>query len=1196
MTSECCAKRLQIINGVIDVNNLTEADCRGIFDCILDHGTVTQFVQLLQRLDFSQLTATQVQALCAALQACDFSDTINFVTLIENLDATEQAALCQAIEDAGCVNVAINELFYCNVATSGTNIEDTTFTPPYDGNYVFIYGDNGENNGINNGGISIGTAAGTDNVHASGGTVGPNGRFDASQPQSRTLSLALTGGQTYFLRQFAGGGGPVVDHYAYGVPEELACVLDNAIAAGTMGAGDTFGTVATAAAALTTTNGVAVAIGEQYVEFPDGTTWATEAGAAAGVNSVTGKVVDNTDPANPVIKDWIKEECYLEPDNTTFTQNGALGGGRPALGVETQVVTASGEFQSFTLGVDTNSGANATYSWVVTTSGGGNSNTDEQTFGFPFGAPGSATWTLDSPIQVIAGETITITPVAVVGAARRVLTGGVPIFGGTGNFTLFNNILHTVRTLDDSSLCEVDTVANTTTPLASIPATWTLTSCLTAEEEARIAELVEENICDRIVTKLSIDTSALTAGADASAAVVGATLADGDSTNTPSEAVLEAWIAANVDFNAATTPQATLALAEIATAGATDWAFVTFAGFFEAGTVLSWSFAGEGYVRLYQDECSCGQFENVASKYNTLPASGGTQLSYTVPTSGYHTFRLLGVDVEGSNNTWVYDGDAITTFAPSSGEPVIELIQTLVDCDGNVTDMDGNPIASTVVDLADYQCPYTSVKADDIAGDLFTVSTGPDGVVANATQSAGVAAGENVHFWSNNDSINIDVQEGSALVDLSIHCPALGECFDCEPDQNTLFLLDGSAAADVAEVNLDDPSFPITNQPDLVRSAGSFTDMDAGLLYAIRRNSNQLWVYDVNNLGGGTVQIITLTTTDASPTAFTAAHFYEGFGYGATFSANLWNVYRIDVATGDVSFFNGPWTGSIGSGTSMAINPLDGRFYVTGGSGEVYEISNTAGDSGAVTLIGTATVGSAAGATFDDKGNLYLANGVEADRWNNFPNGTQEQIVANWPQGPNSISFYVKRDVNCPYAVKTEIVNGQLRVQTIVNGRVVETKFHDVAGDSFAPSAFRFTTFVNGSDVNQPINNAGQILDNDLRNTPLDIATNGDLTINAGTGGYTVNTAGVYKVSGFALVSSSAATDFTAIPNVLATGQGDQNGSREVALPAGERVEILYDALVEVGVGDVITVQVGGLPGGGQFEIESYTININKVA
>jgi len=75
---------------------------------------------------------------------------------------------------------------------------------------------------------------------------------------------------------------------------------------------DNSGVVTTAVTALTTTNGVNINIGDDYIEFPDGTTWATGSASASGVNSVIGEHVDNTDSSNPIVKTWIKEECFLE--------------------------------------------------------------------------------------------------------------------------------------------------------------------------------------------------------------------------------------------------------------------------------------------------------------------------------------------------------------------------------------------------------------------------------------------------------------------------------------------------------------------------------------------------------------------------------------------------------------------------------------------------------------------------------------------------------------------------------------------------------------------------------------------------------------------------------------------------------------------------------------------------------------------
>lgn len=64
----------------------------------------------------------------------------------------------------------------------------------------------------------------------------------------------------------------------------------------------------------------------------------------------------------------------------------------------------------------------------------------------------------------------------------------------------------------------------------------------------------------------------------------------------------------------------------------------------------------------------------------------------------------------------------------------------------------------------------TATSVQDILLDLqnsinFTVSTGPDGVVTNATQTVTINPGDNIHFYSSNSTIDFDVTLGSAIVD-----------------------------------------------------------------------------------------------------------------------------------------------------------------------------------------------------------------------------------------------------------------------------------------------------------------------------------------------------------------------------------------------------------------------------------------------
>ena len=222
----------------------------------------------------------------------------------------------------------------------------------------------------------------------------------------------------------------------------------------------------------------------------------------------------------------------------------------------------------------------------------------------------------------------------------------------------------------------------------------------------------------------------------------------------------------------------------------------------------------------------------------------------------------------------------------------------------------------------------------------------------------------------------------------------------CEIDDEKLLLVDSGGA--FAEYSFTDGS--ITNINTItVPSAGSGADPDNFLLYAVT-SSNALRVIDVNTKV--VLSDTPLFTNDGSPLAFNAAHFYNGVLYTAASAGGAWRVYAIDVSTAEVSLHNGPWTGIVSSGTSMAINPLDGKFYITGSLGRVYEVGSAAGANGVAVEVYDSPGNTANGATFDLSGNLYLTGGPNTYKIHNFPLGPEELIIDNWAPAANSITYY----------------------------------------------------------------------------------------------------------------------------------------------------------------------------------------------
>lgn len=253
----------------------------------------------------------------------------------------------------------------------------------------------------------------------------------------------------------------------------------------------------------------------------------------------------------------------------------------------------------------------------------------------------------------------------------------------------------------------------------------------------------------------------------------------------------------------------------------------------------------------------------------------------------------------------------------------------------------------------------------------------------------------------------------------------------CEFDDEKLLLVDGNAGA-FAEYSLTNES--LTDITALtVTSNGATADPDNFLLYAVTITGD-LQIVDVNTKV--TISQTPLFTNDGSPLVFSALHFFNGMIFAADNGVGFpggvpgpdWNIYTIDPNTAEVAFYNGPWTGIVGYGYSLMVNPLDGKFYISGFLGTIYEIGSGVSASGAAVLTYDSPNDVASGATFDLSGNLYLAGGPNVYRVDNFPLGPEEQIIDNWAPGVNSLTFYrtEAQSPRCFYRKYDVLENGDL--------------------------------------------------------------------------------------------------------------------------------------------------------------------------
>ena len=131
---------------------------------------------------------------------------------------------------------------------------------------------------------------------------------------------------------------------------------------------------------------------------------------------------------------------------------------------------------------------------------------------------------------------------------------------------------------------------------------------------------------------------------------------------------------------------------------------------------------------------------NAAFSWNTVTQVGNIPLSSSL--------------VDNGNGTATFtrgDGSAPVIIPLGSTETAADVLTTVpVIIDGTTYPV-GTSVEAILVDL------QNSIN--------FNVSTGPDGVVANATQTVTINPGDNIHFYSSNSTIDFDVTLGSAIVD-----------------------------------------------------------------------------------------------------------------------------------------------------------------------------------------------------------------------------------------------------------------------------------------------------------------------------------------------------------------------------------------------------------------------------------------------
>lgn len=226
----------------------------------------------------------------------------------------------------------------------------------------------------------------------------------------------------------------------------------------------------------------------------------------------------------------------------------------------------------------------------------------------------------------------------------------------------------------------------------------------------------------------------------------------------------------------------------------------------------------------------------------------------------------------------------------------------------------------------------------------------------------------------------------------------------CEiPDKKLLMIDSGGSFTEISDYDGSTTNIAIP-----VPSAGAGADIENYILYAVTQ-TDQLLAIDVNTRTQ--LYSIPLFTNDGSVLGTAAASFNPTTGELWYYDYGTDEIYAVDVLTGEVSYVAGSFTGIAGSGSSMAINPVDGKVYVSGSGGRIYELDPTGANTAAVLVYDSPS--DANGLTFGSAGELYFgstsgnaSNYGEVFVVRDFPNGEAETYYEEWTPGVNSLAYY----------------------------------------------------------------------------------------------------------------------------------------------------------------------------------------------
>ena len=214
-----------------------------------------------------------------------------------------------------------------------------------------------------------------------------------------------------------------------------------------------------------------------------------------------------------------------------------------------------------------------------------------------------------------------------------------------------------------------------------------------------------DKVCQVTTSRFGIDFTNATVGADFGTGTVIPSINGGVSSN-PGINVIQGYIDDHLDYATPDGVQTDLTVPDQQVTGQTDGGWIEFWAYVPLGETrnISWEWTGEGWARLEIDQCGNNGYVIADETYANIE---GTTVTGVLP-EGLHKVRVTNVDVGGNASIWAYNGDPLGDVYAGSAAPIVGQLDTVSDCDGNLTLPDGTPFVGEFVDAAVWPCAAAS--------------------------------------------------------------------------------------------------------------------------------------------------------------------------------------------------------------------------------------------------------------------------------------------------------------------------------------------------------------------------------------------------------------------------------------------------------------------------------------------------------